>query len=299
MTKGIDVSSWQGNIDFKKVKAAGIEFVIVRDGFASSYDSMFLKNVKGFKAAGIKVPAIYHFAYPLSDRDAINEAEFAVKAAKEAELPKSTAIFYDFEYDSENYCIKNGITPTKDDIVRWTELFCETVKASGYVPGVYFNHDYYTRIYGSAIASKYKVWYANWSSKAPTIDYDYHQYSSKGTVNGISGFVDMNNGNDQIKMEEPKLKSIDEIADEVVAGKWGNGVERKNKLSAAGYSYDEVQAKVNEKYYSAPKTKSIDEIADEVIRGDWGNGYERKKKLQDAGYSYSEVQTAVNKKLYS
>ena len=93
-----------------------------------------------------------------------------------------------------------------------------------------------------------------------------------------------------------KTKSISEIAAEVVKGLWGNGVTRKERLSAAGYDYDKVQSEVD-KIVTASKTnakKSITEIANEVIRGEWGNGSERKKKLTDAGYDYDEVQKKVN-----
>ena len=89
---------------------------------------------------------------------------------------------------------------------------------------------------------------------------------------------------------EPK-KSVDEIAKEVLDGKWGNGDERVKKLKEAGYDPDAVQKKVNE--LLAPK-KSIDEIANEVIDGLWGSGDTRKKRLTDAGYDYTAVQNKVN-----
>ena len=89
---------------------------------------------------------------------------------------------------------------------------------------------------------------------------------------------------------------MDEIADEVIAGQWGNGEERKNALVNAGYDYSVVQNRVNEKMGAGTPTpsKSIDEIATEVIRGEWGNGSERKQRLADAGYDYSAVQGRVN-----
>jgi len=93
---------------------------------------------------------------------------------------------------------------------------------------------------------------------------------------------------------------VEEIAKEVIRGKWGNGQERKDKLAAAGYDYAEVQAKVNELLGGkAPVTggKSIEEVAKEVIRGNWGNGQERKDKLTAAGYNYAEVQAKVNELL--
>jgi hypothetical protein len=94
-------------------------------------------------------------------------------------------------------------------------------------------------------------------------------------------------------------KSVEEIADEVIAGQWGNGEERKNALSNAGYDYSVVQNRVNEKLGAATPTppKSVDDIATEVIRGEWGNGAERKQRLADAGYDYSTVQNRVNEML--
>lgn len=96
------------------------------------------------------------------------------------------------------------------------------------------------------------------------------------------------------------LKDINTIADEVIAGNWGNGEDRKNRLTQAGYNYSEVQALVNQKLTgesTSSNTKSIDVIVDEVIAGKWGNGSDRKAKLENAGYNYNEIQTAVNNKL--
>lgn len=87
-------------------------------------------------------------------------------------------------------------------------------------------------------------------------------------------------------------KSIDEIAKEVLEGKWGNGADRQNRLTAAGYNYSQVQAKVNE--LSAKPTKSIDELAREVLNGQWGNGADRQARLSAAGYNYAQVQARVN-----
>lgn len=97
------------------------------------------------------------------------------------------------------------------------------------------------------------------------------------------------------KVEAPAKKTIEEIAKEVIAGKWGNGSARKDAIVKAGYDYDAVQTKVNE--ILKPKTpakKSVDEIAREVIAGKWGNGATRKARLIRAGYDYNAVQRRVN-----
>ena len=90
-------------------------------------------------------------------------------------------------------------------------------------------------------------------------------------------------------------KSIDELAREVIAGKYGNGEERKKAL---GNKYNEVQARVNEILYGKPSPKkTVDELAREVIQGKWGNGQDRKNRLTKAGYNYNEVQNRVNQLL--
>ena len=95
------------------------------------------------------------------------------------------------------------------------------------------------------------------------------------------------------------LKSVEELAKEVIQGKWGNGADRKEALEKAGFSYDAVQAKVNELMTgSAPAGgKSVEELAKEVIQGKWGNGADRKAALEKAGYDYNAVQAKVNEQL--
>ena len=89
-------------------------------------------------------------------------------------------------------------------------------------------------------------------------------------------------------------KSVEELAKEVIAGKWSAGDERRKKLTAAGYNYSAVQNRVNELLSGKTPQKSVDELAREVIQGKWGSGEERRKKLTAAGYNYSAVQNRVN-----
>ena len=101
------------------------------------------------------------------------------------------------------------------------------------------------------------------------------------------------------KLEAERLAKraakIEELAKEVIQGKWGNGQERKDKLTEAGYDYHEVQTKVNELMHGGGK--DLEAVAKEVIQGKWGNSQERKDKLTAAGYDYHEVQALVNKLL--
>lgn len=112
---------------------------------------------------------------------------------------------------------------------------------------------------------------------------------AKAVAEGLINFLGL-------KKKAAKKKSIVTIANEVIAGKWGNGNARKNKLTKAGYDYEAVQAKVNE-ILSKKVKKSITTIAKEVIDGKWGNGNARKENLTKAGYNYKEVQAKVNELL--
>lgn len=89
-------------------------------------------------------------------------------------------------------------------------------------------------------------------------------------------------------------KSIDDLASEVIQGKWGNGEECKQRLTAAGYSYSEIQNRVNELMGKKTTTKTVDQLAQEVIYDYWGNGLDRKNRLSAAGYDYATVQKRVN-----
>lgn len=149
-------------------------------------------------------------------------------------------------------------------------------------------------MYTDELISQYIYWLADYSGD-PDYPCMFQQYTSKGSVNGISGNVDLDYFYGDAAQPETPKKSVDEVAQDVISGKYGNGSNRKAALEAAGYNYDEVQAKVNEilGVNSTPK-KSIDEIAQEVIKGVWGNGQDRKTRIEQAGYNYTAVQNKVN-----
>lgn len=257
--KGIDVSYAQGNIDWSKVSKE-VDFAIIREGYGQVYnDSMFFKNVEGAKKAGVKIDGIYHFSYAISQSDAIKEAKLAIASAEKAGLPKSTIIFYDFEYDTVNAAKKRNVVLKPSHCQEFTKVFCSEVKKAGYVPGVYLNMDYYHNWYEGKsmkeiVANAFDVvtWIAKWSSKKPDVPYDYWQNSSSGKINGISVNVDTNEKLESFKMEgkkeEPIVSSetdIHAVAMDVISGKYGNGMDRKTNLEAAGYNYKEVQTEVN------------------------------------------------------
>lgn len=117
---------------------------------------------------------------------------------------------------------------------------------------------------------------------------NYYEYAG-----GWSMHLRYDNPEEEKPVAPKEPLSIDTIAREVIAGKWGNGKTRMDKLTEAGYNAKEVQSKVNA-LLKGKELKSNEEVAREVIKGKWGNGAERKKRLTEAGYNYNTIQGLVN-----
>ena len=150
---------------------------------------------------------------------------------------------------------------------------------------------------GTSTSSLYRVrksWGDAKSQKGAFRDFD----NAKKCANANAGYKVFDaSGNEVYPNKVTQSKSVDTLAHEVLAGNWGNGSDRVNRLRAAGYDYDAVQNRVNEIISgtsSKPSGKSIDTLAREVIRGDWGNGQDRVNRLKAAGYDYNAVQKRVN-----
>ena len=231
MKKGIDVSSWQGNIDFTKVKNDGVEFVILRSGYGwYNEDDKFVDNVNKSKAAGLPIKGVYHFSYALNVEQAKIEARSCVEHVKKAGLDTDTIIFFDFEYDTIRYANDNGVKLTRTECNAHTKAFCEEVESLGYRAGVYYNIDYYNNWFDHDLLDKYVKWLADWTGGA---DYkcDFHQYTSKGSVNGITGNVDMNYYFEtDVKPEKP-AQPVSEIVYIVKSGDTLSGIASKYKTT--------------------------------------------------------------------
>ena len=297
--KGIDVSEFQGNIDWDKVENAGVEFAILKLGNIYDYDtnykdSKFDTNYKNARAKGIKIGAyIYNYCNTI---DTLKEGlEWAIKKldGKKMDLP--------IYLDMEDKDIQGETVAT---LTNQCNEFAKYVKSKGYQAGVYANVNWLkNELNPSNFDKDISIWVAQYYKECQyTGKYDIWQYASDGKVSGISGNCDMNYlyNTDIIKESESTdtsdKKSIDELAQEVIDNKWGNGEDRKNRLEKAGYDYDAVQDRVNE-ILSKDNKKSVTEVAKDVISGEYGNGEERKKKLEAEGYDYDTVQAKVNQLL--
>lgn len=213
MKKGIDISKWNGKIDFIQVKKSGVDFVIIREGYRKRADPRFLEYVEESKKAGLIVLGIYHFLYTRSVHDAILEAQSAVSNAKKAGLkPDEIIIFSDYEYDTVDNAKKAGIILTKEDCNAHVQAFCAEVKRLGYKPGIYTNLDYYRHYYTAETISPYSIWLADYTN-GPDFSCIVQQYTSKGSVPGISGNVDMNYYYGDFKMDGEIKYSRQKVVD--------------------------------------------------------------------------------------
>lgn len=189
--KGIDVSKWNGNINWGKVKAAGIDFAIIRAGHGqSTIDAYFRKNADACKRLGIPF-GVYWFSYALNAEMARNEARACLAAIKGYNL--EYPVFFDYEYDSVTYSVKKGVTPTKSSVSIITDTFCLEIERSGYRTGIYTNLDFHKRYLDAALWSNNDMWAARYTTTPVDIadKAELWQYSSSGKVNGISGAVDL------------------------------------------------------------------------------------------------------------
>lgn len=292
--KGIDVSQWQGNIDWQKVKGAGVQFAMLRAGYGrNNLDTKFHRNAQGAAAAGIPV-GLYWFSYALNVEIARKEAQYAVELAKKYKI--TWPIAYDLEYDTVSYAVKNGVTITKSLATQMAIAFCEEIKRLGYIPVVYTNLDYLNRYFDRS-KLPYDLWYAQYASTASVADKEIWQYSSKGSVPGIAGNVDMNhgykdygNGGDSKPDPAPTPSPAPSgttlnLAVAVMQGKYGAGQDRKNAL---GTRYQEVQDFINH-----IASASTDTLVAEVMQGKYGNGETRKTVL---GGRYKAVQDKIDGK---
>ena len=191
---GVDVSSHQGNIDWQKVRGAGMEFAFIRLGFRGygpegtiNLDKNYQQNLAGAKAAGLKT-GVYFFSSAISAQEAVEEANFLLQnlGGQYLEYP----VVYDWEPASKDGRAYNLDMRT---LTECAIAFCDTVARAGYTPMIYYNTPVgYTRMDLSQLTG-YDVWYAQYADR-PTMYYDYRiwQYTSKGRVPGIEGNVDMN-----------------------------------------------------------------------------------------------------------
>ena len=188
---GIDISKHNGNIDWNAVKNSGVQYVILRCGYRGSAsgvlveDQKFKRNIQGATAAGLKV-GIYFFS------QAVNEVEAVEEASMTLSLIKKYRITYPVYIDVES---ANGRADGISKAARTSVInaFCQTIRNSGYTPGLYANKNWLTEKINTGALGGCKIWLAQYVA-APTYGgrYEMWQYSSRGSIAGIKGNVDLN-----------------------------------------------------------------------------------------------------------
>ena len=185
--KLIDVSTWNGNIDWDKVYKSGVRYAMIRSSFGienpNQVDNKFVRNITNAQRAGVKC-GIYHYSYAKSAAEAKKEAEFCLKTIKGYKIDLPVA--FDIEDSSQTGLGRRVCT---DMVIA----FCDKIKSAGYRPMLYCNPNWLQNyLYKDELLKKYDIWLANWGVSSPSYDCAIWQYSESGSVPGVSGSVDMN-----------------------------------------------------------------------------------------------------------
>ena len=311
MNTGIDVSRWQKNLSLMKANQEGFTHVIIKAGGADSglyKDSMFESFYNQARACQMSIVGAYFFGQAFSVEQARKEANYFLSLVQGKEIQY---LFYDVEAKMLNQGYQH-----LTDIIK---AFCEVVESAGYKCGIYTSESQFNNKFDDSQLKQYIHWVARYSKTAPKLKsgniIDIWQYGGEVNYlhsNKVAGVVtdqdyfysDFGKMSVVTTPSEILRKTTKELAEEVLQGKFGNGIDRKNNL---GSRYDEVQKEVErilKERAEKPAEKSIDQLANEVLAGLWGNGIIRKIKL---GSKYAEVQKRVeeiikqrkeNKKVY-
>lgn len=303
---GIDISAWQGdkNIDLAKVP---YDFCIVKATEGTDYKNRYFTAHCDAVLKKKKLLGVYHYA---NGGDPQKEADSFLAYCKKY-IGKAVLVL---DWEAKN----NHLFGVKD--LKWCLQWCSYVqKKTGVKPLIY--------IQKSAMDAVKKAGYGLWVAQYPDYEqtgYQEHpwnegkynclirQYTSVGKLAGYAGSLDLNKAyisavswrklaTKAVKIAtiKPVKKSVNTIAREVLVGRWGNGADRKSRLTKAGYDYSKVQAAVNKlvKASQLSSEKVINAVAHEVIIGKWGNGQDRIDRLTAAGYDSGRVQKRVNELL--
>ncbi len=184
--RGIDISEYQGEIDFGRVKQSGIDFVMIRSGYgrnSDQRDSYLERNIDGARAAGLDY-GFYHYAYATTPERAAEEADFCLELIRGSDPTMPVA------YDIEDASLK-GLS--REQLSTVARTFLERIRAAGYYPMLYASLSWLNNRFEPSLLEEYDVWLAQWAP-APTYtgEFGMWQYTSSGRVPGVSTAVDLN-----------------------------------------------------------------------------------------------------------
>lgn len=185
---GVDISEWNGNVDFKKLKSVGVDFVIMREGFRNRADSRFVSYVKQAKEANLPILGVYHFIY-IDGATPTQNAQSTITTLQTAGLdPTDILIFADLEYDTWTKA-KEKVTKAK--CTAYVKEYLQALENAGcHNLGIYLNIDYYLNNYDWSQLQGYPLWLADYTN-GPDYDCMIQQTTDKGTFPGITGQFDL------------------------------------------------------------------------------------------------------------
>ena len=255
MTKlGVDVSKHNGNVDWQAVKNAGYgSFAIIRAGYGGDYtnqdDPQFERNVNECERLGIPY-GVYLYSYALNTNDAKGEVNHILRLLKKVGKNFKYGVWFDME-DADSYKKNHGM-PSNSTLVDICYTFCEAVESAGYYTGIYASLSWFNNQLNNSKLDRFDKWVAQWNNTGCTYKKTYSIWQNTNNVSIGGKRFDGNKlirdfaTSSQSGGTTPK-KSNEELANEVIQGKWGNGQDRKNRLTNAGYDYQAVQNIVNQK----------------------------------------------------
>lgn len=193
--KGIDVSRYQGDIDWEKVAASGVEYAFIRVGVRGygeegniALDDKFEENAREAAAAGIKV-GVYFFSQAITDEEALEEAEIVLEAVEGLDV--TYPIVYDVEKTSAAHGRMNQLSV--EDRTRMARIFIDRIREAGYTPMIYSNMEMWSVLIDMSAFEDVEKWFAYYKADLYfPYEYAVWQYSDKGSVEGIQGDVDLN-----------------------------------------------------------------------------------------------------------
>ena len=274
MALGIDVSAWQKGFNLANAVKEGFTYCIAKAGGADSgyyKDKCFENFYQQGKANNMQIGA-YYFGKAFSTADAVKEANYFIQYLQGKDI---VHVYYDVEGSMLNQGYQH--------LTEIIATFCQTMINNGYACGVYTSESHFNSRFNDNELVMYPHWVARYSSRAPKLNsialVEIWQYG--GSINYIRNpkIAGTTVDQDQINIEwadTPKMeikpvvvpvqeeKSIDQLANEVLAGLWGNGINRQINLTLAGYSYRDVQRRVD----AIATQRKLEEKAYIVVKGD-------------------------------
>ena len=300
---GIDVSDWQGDIDWAKAKAAGVKFSLLKCGYGMDLtdqdDACFVRNASECERLGIPY-GVYLYSYANTMEKAKSEAAHVLRMLK-GRKPQYP-VYLDLEDEIT-------LSASKDQILAQVKAWCEIIEGAGYKAGIYANLYWWDNYLTDPWYDTKECWVAQYYTKCEYAkDYGIWQYTSRGSVAGVNGNVDCDWCYKDYLSTEPEVPDMPPEApsETVYVVKYGDTLSGIAKEYGTTYqalaAYNgianpnliHVGDKIRIPGTAEAPAKSIEDLAREVIRGDWGNGDEREKRLTAAGYDYDAVQTRVN-----